>query len=300
MTSNEKARFNAYTLSLVHLAENISIIKEVPALEQAITAASQLLENIEAINSRRAEKLTGAASKKQQYRVELSRSAMAIASIIGGYAADRRDPELKEAMTFSFSELRYAGDSRLNEYCINILSRARGLGAALEAYGINEGMLKEFENLKQLYNDNKTQPRNLLAERKDARQQVKELLRELNSIFVDKLDTMLLLFKTSHREFYGQYLVKRTIINPGHRSTRVEGRVMDKASLAELAKVKVTVQGTGLTAITNEDGTYIIKTPVLPSVMVVFEKEGYKTVSAEVPVKRGQASAQDISLESDR
>lgn len=297
MTNNEKARFNAFTISLAHLMENTAITKDVPAIAEACETASQLLDAISDSNNRQAGKLGGATSKKQYYREELSRSALAIASIIRSYATDRNDPELKESMTYSYSELRYTGETRLNAHCNNILATARKLGTALGTYGINEDMLKSFEHLMEQYEQCRTQPRNLMAIRKDAGREVKALLRELNNLFVDKLDAMLLLFKTTHREFYGQYLAKRTIINPGHRSTRVEGRVRDRISNLELSRVKVSVKGTLMHSITSDDGTYTIKAPVLQSVIVMFEKEGYQTQMVEVPIRRGQATAQDIALE---
>lgn len=297
MTNNEKARFNAFTLSLAHLMENTGITKEVPAIAEACETARQLLDAISDSNSRRAGKLGGATSKKQYYREELSRTALAIASIIRSYASDRNDLELKESMNYSYSELRYTGENRLNEHCSNILATARKLGPGLGAFGINEDMLKEFEHLMEMYEQSRTQPRSLMAVRKEAGREVKALLRELNNLFVDKLDAMMLLYKTTHREFYGQYMAKRTIINPGHRSTRVEGRVRDKVNNQELSRVKVSVKGTLIHSITSEDGTYTIKAPVLPSVLVVFEKEGYQTQTVEVPLRRGQATAQDIALE---
>lgn len=297
MTQNEKARFNAYTLSLAHLVDNQAITKEVPAFEQTCLAAKQLLADIEATNSRRAEKLGGVTSKKQQHRDELASQALAIASVIRSYATDQQDPKLKLGMTFTFSELRFAGDTGLNEHCNNILARARELGTVLEAYGINEDKLKQFQLSLNQYTESKVQPRSQLAERKDAGKQVKEMMRMLNTLFVDKLDAMMLLFKTTHREFYGQYLAKRAIVSPGHRSTRIEGRIKAKAGDTELSRVKISIQGTNLSTISNEDGTYVIKSPVLPTVTVVYEREGYQTTTAEVSVKRGQATLQDIVME---
>lgn len=297
MTQQESARYKAYKLSLAHLFENMAITKEVPAFEQTCLTAQKLLADIDATNNRRAEKLGGVTSKKQQHRDEVVRQALAIASIIAGYGTEHNDMGLKESMTFRISELRYTSEIRLLEYCNNILAKGWDMGSVLEPYGINTDKLKQFQLTMSQFADSKVQPRNEVAERKDARQQVSEMIKELTSIFNNRIDAMMLLFQPTHREFYGQYLTKRTIVNPGHRSTRIEGRVIGKAGNAELGNVKISLPGTDFVTYTNEDGTYVIKAPVLPAVKVEYVLEGYKTVTVEVTIKRGQASVQDIEME---
>ena len=296
MTSIEIARYKAYSLALAHLTDNLALTKEVPAFEQTCQEAKQLLADIDNLNTRRSVKLDGVTVKKRQQRDELVQQALAISSVISGYAVRQKDKGLAEGMRFSTSELRYAAELRLVDYCTSILNKATELGAELAPYGIGEEMLNQFRTQLTAFSTTQLQPRNRLAERKDSRQQVTEKLKELGELFTRRIDAMMLLFQQSQREFYGQYIAKRTVVNPGHRSTRIEGTITAGAG-AQPARVKITVAGTDFTTFSNADGSYVLKTPLLPSVKVVYEREGYKTITLELPIRRGQATVQDVQLE---
>jgi hypothetical protein len=252
---------------------------------------------IESADKRRTQKLGGVAENKYLQQDDLANQATAIASAIGTYALLKKDMALKEAMNFSKSELYYGSSQELSAKCANILATAKGLGAELKEFGITDSMLTLFGTVLAQYDDAKNKPRNVVAERKVARHQVAELLKQLHVIFTEQVDALMLLFKFTHAEFYNEYRAKRLLVSPGHRKTRVEGVVTDKRTNASLHNVTVSVKGVDNSASTAQDGSYSLQTVPLPAATLVFEKEGYKPLTIETGIKRGKVMVQDIALE---
>lgn len=297
MTRNQIARINAYTVSLAFLNKHRAYFSDTPAFEKNFQAASQLLEEIEIIKKRRAEKLSGKSSKVQVQPDELAAEAADIATVIANYATSAGDQQLLESINFFKSELRNADYDKAMEYCRAILEKADELSTVLESYGMYRLKLFKYRISVQRLMNKKAKSTDTGGMPGYTLLKLKETLRMLNGIFLEKMDIMMLPFKTSHRDFYAQYINRRAIVNPGPRSTRIAGRVVAKASNEELSKVYIWVEETGACVISNLDGTYVIKSPVREKVTVVFEKEGYKKAIAEVYVKSGQATAVNIEME---
>ncbi len=297
MNATQSARFKAYTLALAHIKENEGITKGVPAIEVMYLSAKTTLDAIANADLRKIEKLKGVAGSKQQYQDNLANQALAIASVIGTYAATKKDLALKEAMNFSRTELFFGADQLLSGKCTIILAKARELAGELPDYGITGLLIDNFAGMLENYAAIMNEPRNVSAERKQAGMLVNELFKQLQMIFTDKLDAMMLLFKFTHSDFYDQYLIKRMIVNPGQRKTRVEGIVTDKTTHQALDDVTVMVKGTDMITTTPADGSYSLKTPLLKRVPVVYQKKGYKSVTLETTVKKGKATTVNVELE---
>jgi hypothetical protein len=297
MTNTQKARYNAYSLALAHLKENGQITSGIPVFEALYLSAKTTLDAISDTNRRRIQKLKGVTDSKQQLQDSLSTQALAIASVISTYASVKKDLMLKESMNFSKSELFYGGGQLLNEKSANILTKAKELATSLKDYGITDALLDSFESLLQDYAANVNEPRSMTAERKQAGIQVKELFKQLNRLFIEQLDRMMLLFKFTHSDFYEQYMIKREIVDPTRRKTSVKGTVTDKTSGKALAGVTVILKNTELSTTTADDGSYSLKTPIIEEMPVIYQKDGYKPATKEATVKRGQSTIIDVAME---
>lgn len=297
MTTSQQARFNAYSLALAHLKQHEAIIKEIPGLERAYKMAKSTLEAIEAADRLRQQKQKAVTAGKQQFVEEIAHQALTIASAIVNYATEKKDEELKKAMSFNHSELMYVPVIELGAKVANILSAARPLEAALADFGITPELLSNFAAQAEQFPLKSSQPRSVKAIRKEAGQQIRDGLNQVKEQLDQQIDGLMLQFKFSQPEFYNQYLVKRSLVNPARRKTRVEGVVTDKASQAVLGDVQVTVQDAGITSTTDAEGRFSLGVPPLKGLVVLFQKEGYTTATARVDMKRGKALTQEVSLE---
>lgn len=297
MNSVQTARYKAYSLSLAHLKENENITNQVPAFGMIYQSAKDTLDAIERADDRRAQKVGGIAADKQQYQEELAQQAATIAAAIGAYAQQQKNMELKEAMNFTRSELFYGSNRQLAAKCTNILNKARELAAELNGYGITEVVINSFANVLGQYEASMHRPRNTAAERKVSGTEVADLLRQLQVIFTEQLDALMLLFQNSHPLFFNEYMAKRSLVNPARRKTRVEGTVTDKATKAALQNVQVTLKESEAEALSDTDGSYSLPATPMAAATVVFAKVGYEPVEVKLPIRRGKAEVQDVELQ---
>ncbi len=297
MNSYQTARYKAYSLALAYVKENESITSSVPIFAAVYTSAIASLDAISNTNKRKIEKRKGVADNKQQHQDSLSVQAQSIASIIGTYSTIKKDLVLKEAMNFSKTELFYGPDQLLNEKSANILTKAKELAADLKDYGITPALIASFESQLKDYSSTINEPRNVAMERKQAVVQIKDLFTQLKLVFTEQLDPLMQLFKTDNRDFYDQYLLKRSIVDPARRKTRVEGTVTNKLTGKALPGATVMIKDTEFVTSTPDDGSYSLNVPGVKQVPVSYQKDGYKPVTKQAILKRGQSTILDVELE---
>ncbi len=297
MNAIQTARYKAYSLALAYIKENEPVTSTVPIFAAVYTSAMATLDAISNTNKRKIENRKGVADNKQQHQDSLSAQAQSIASVIGTYSTIQKDPVLKEAMNFSKSELFYGPDQLLNEKSANILTKTKELAASLKDYGITPALIASFESQLKDYSGTINEPRNVALERKQAVMQIKDLFSQLKLLFTEQLDPLMQLFKTDNRDFYEQYLLKRSIVDPSSRKTRVEGTVTDKRTGKALPGATVLVKDTDFITSTPDDGSYSLNVPGIKQVPVTCQKDGYKPVTKQAILKRGQPTILDMELE---
>ncbi|MCX6317664.1 MAG: carboxypeptidase-like regulatory domain-containing protein [Bacteroidetes bacterium] len=296
MTNVETAKYKAYKLALAHLANNEAITNEEPVFASAYQAAKALLDRIDAAESMRTSKVTATTATRNDQRKDLAEITFSVAAVMKGYAEKAGDTALRNAMSLSRGEVFGTTPLQLSTVASNILAQAQKLLEPLKAHGMNESLLADFAAQLEQFNTGNA-PRNFIAERKQAGQLVSDNLRSLTDLFNGQLDGMMLLFKDKYPDFYAQYLIKRAVVNPARRKTRVEGVVTDKAGGSVLAGVLVSLKGTSATTLTATDGSYYLNAQPAVPLVILFEKEGYKPLEVTVIVKRGQALLQNAALE---
>jgi hypothetical protein len=290
------ARYKAYSLALAHLKANETITSEVPKFATVYLSAKTALDEIEQAESRRSQKISGATEGKEKQRDDLARLAFSVASILVSYAVDKDDATLRAEMTFAPSELKFATPHELSSSAINILTSVKGREAELKEYGLTEADITSLTSQVEQFSTGKYAPRKFISERKQDGILVEENMARLTVIFNEQLDGLMLLFREKHPEFYKQYMIKRTVVQPGRRKTRMEGTITDSATGAELPGVNISIKGSVVSTVSEENGTYYLN--MLPATfgIVVFEKEGYQTVELSAPIKRGQILHQDLAM----
>ncbi|HUP20540.1 MAG TPA: TonB-dependent receptor [Gemmatimonadota bacterium] len=82
------------------------------------------------------------------------------------------------------------------------------------------------------------------------------------------------------------------------QSGRIIGTVVDAESNGPIANVQITVQGTGLGAVSGQRGTYSIGNVPAGSQTLVFDILGYETLRRDVTVAAGQIASADAALSS--
>lgn len=297
MNSIQSPRYKAYSLALVHLAENQSIMESIPAFQPIYTSAKATLDAIKDASNRKTEKQKGFTASKQELQEALSVQAKSIASVIATYASINNDTALKEAMNFSKSELLYGTDEKLEGKATIIYKKAEEYADKLKDYGISRVLLDNLKNQLEQYSASLNEPRSLTVERKQAGSDVEKLFKQLGKILSEQLDPLVALLTGSQPKFVEQYQLKRQIVNPARRKTKVAGLIKVRGSGQPLSGAVINMKAAEISTLSNEDGSYTLKTPVGSNLELVIEKEGYLPVTVVVSVKRGQTTTLDIEME---
>lgn len=297
MKSIFRARFNAYTLALAHLKEHEALTSNVSAVADICNEAKKLLDEFEMVENRSAERQTAPSLSKTNMHQELADEAYSVAVMIRSYASATGDDVLAERVSYTPTLLNRATANDLQSRAAVILQKANELAEQLKPYGLSTDRIKAFASLLTAFNTGKLAPREYIAERKEANKQAEELINRLTEIFDRRLDGLVFQFRKSEPEFYNQYLIKRTYVKPGRRKTQIEGTITDKASGAPVEGVTITVKGTAITTQSDADGSYHLYSAPFTGMLVVYEKEGYRTLEKDTTLQRGKSTRQPVVME---
>ncbi|MSR37170.1 MAG: carboxypeptidase-like regulatory domain-containing protein, partial [Gemmatimonadetes bacterium] len=86
------------------------------------------------------------------------------------------------------------------------------------------------------------------------------------------------------------------LIVPRVGAQQVTGRITDQRSGQAMAAVQVSINGTGIGALTQNTGRYLLLNVPLGTHTVTAQRIGYRTVSAQVTVTAGATVVQDFAL----
>jgi hypothetical protein len=100
----------------------------------------------------------------------------------------------------------------------HVLDLAHKNAAGLVAYGIDAAEIEALEKAIEAYHALISKPMDTIGERKQKTTNLVQLFAALDSTFYDRLDKLMVLFKKTDPEFYGEYRTARNIIfNKEHR-----------------------------------------------------------------------------------
>jgi RNA-binding protein YhbY len=93
-----------------------------------------------------------------------------------------------------------------------ILDLAKQYAKQLGEYGIKEDKLKEIDKAINAFQTIIAKPMDTIGERKQKTTNLAQLFAALDSTFYDRLDKLMVLFKQTAPDFYGEYRTARNII----------------------------------------------------------------------------------------
>ena len=101
-----------------------------------------------------------------------------------------------------------------------ILDLSRKHTVDLEKYGINTLELDATETSIENFHTLMSKPMDTIGERKQKTTNIAQLFAELDTIFYDDLDKIMVIFKKSNPDFYDEYRTARNIINTAVRKPK--------------------------------------------------------------------------------
>jgi hypothetical protein len=213
MTARQETKLNMYNTVIQHCDNNAATVATIPAFEAAVTALKATRDLIEAKRNFQAQPISGTTEDKNNARTGLEDAAVAIASKGYAFAVNTNNMDLKEQFNYTKSDLQRLRDGELDGVCQNIHDAADANAAALVSYGIVAGDITGLKDLIDAYKAIVTGPRTKIGNRSAAKDDLKTLFKQADNTLKQQMDKLAIGFKTSHPDFYNQYLAARVIVD---------------------------------------------------------------------------------------
>ena len=297
MNKINESRLYMYEAVIAYCNNNAATTALVPAFQTALTAFETVVGQINDTMQMEANNITGFTSEKLQLKTSLSDQAANLSAALFAFASATNNIQLKEQFSFSYSDIKRLSDEMLAPTCANIRDALNANITALAAYGVTAANVTDLQTAITNYKVKIVSPRNALNQRSAYSIALNNFFVQANEILKDQLDKMALQFKTSAVGFYVAYRNNRALVGPGTSATRISGTVTNSVTHTPLPGATVHVIGQSLTAVTNENGFFVLKSvsPGSRSIKIAIAGYGEKQED-DLIVKIGKTTNADIAV----
>lgn len=189
------------------------------------TAHAEFLANLGAIEDSTETQelqLDGIATNKRERRDVMVGLTLAVAQAAYALATDTGDPELKAKMNYSRSDLLEGRDTVIGQRCQGVHTEANAVAGSLVAYGVAAADLAALQTAINKYVAVVSAPRTAITIRKGATAAIEALTRENLTILNERMDKLMVTFKTTAPSFHQAYFDARIIVDLGGKEEEEE------------------------------------------------------------------------------
>ena len=246
--------------------------------------------------------ITSYATDKSTTRDALELLIIRIAMKLKGYAVHTNNTELRQAVSFTMSDLRNAADTVLNDRCSLVIARATANVAAMPAsYKLTPEMIENATTLNAQYLALIPMPRVKIAERHKYKEELDEIFRSVDKN-IAILDDTIDIIRYDDADLWQGYQNVRVIVdlkgkqkNPEIK-TGTEGVITDFETEQPIANVTITADTTDVVTKSDDEGYYKAKLPPGTN-KVTYEATGYTTYTEDIEIEEGVLFDNDIEME---
>ncbi len=300
MNANQETKINMYRATQKHCADNAAIVATVPAFQTAFTAYNVKISAIIAAAQQEDLATKGITIDKADSKKSLCRLATDIASLIFAFASANTNKTLQQEVNFSYSDLLKTKDDILGPRCQNIKDLGTVNLIALAPYGLTAASLTALQTEINVYQQKVPTPRNSAAQKKTIRENLKNLIKETDSILKNQMDKTVIGFKATDPFFVSTYKSNRIIIDAGKSVTTLRGSIINEMTNSPIYSAAILIVETSNKTNTDASGAFEIKSIPAGLYTVTITASSYKTKTiTDVVVKLGQNNLLNSSLQLD-
>lgn len=219
MTDREENKLSMYLATEKLMFDNNIIWSAIVAI---VSAMGDLKNGIKFIQKQRQiEELatTGTTKDKAAAKKAAIEKALPIAGALTAYAAVTNDNTLKDQVNYGWNDLNASRDTVCHDRLVLIQSKADDHAAALLDYGVSGTDITDLLNLNAAFLAGIQSPQVAKGAGVAARKERKKKMKEMDALLKERLDKLMVMYKTNNPEFYGRYQNARIIIDLGRRGT---------------------------------------------------------------------------------
>lgn len=224
---------------------------------------------------------------KKSLRQELNQNAFIIKEALRLHYTLNTMTEDRQMMTFPISDFTRMTDANFYLKASRIAERADAVATELLVLGVAPAKIAKLKvDLQKFYN---LPPEREFVAKTNASlvKLIPQKVKETQLMLRNMLDALVSIYKDEHPEFVISYIVSRQKTErPGrknHYALKVYGDLTDAATSLPLADVKVEAGEKKKPTTTDSMGCYTIKIYKKDAKFITFSKEGYQSLTLEIP-----------------
>ena len=265
MNTHIRNRFHMLKVVYDTCSESLTAVNSIPACKDAYIRLGEIVTKMESSMQVQMVDHTGLTKEKNYLKQLLAETTAAVAGGVVSYAHNKHDFSLEGEMRCSTSLLARMSDDVMLERCKMVKTKADGLLAELADYAIDAALItklvdriKDFEKIIPKVSE-------AIDTRKLHTAGMNQMIAEATDLLRNEMDALVLLLDDVHAPFKKQYKISRSIDDyRGKRNAAplpegfgsISGIVSDNVDSGLIEDAVVTIDGTDLTASTDEDGEY--------------------------------------------
>ena len=304
MNKKQEAKLNMYRATQSVCNGNSAVFSGNAAFTAAFDEFETQIGNIISTMQQDAAVITGIAADKNVSKEVLCEKAAEIASVISAYASTAGNNTLKMEVDFPVSRLMRLRDELTAPNCQNIHDKGAANLAALADYGITAPMLADLQDLIDRYSADTPKPRSAISSRKTTTANLAALFDQTDRILKERMDKIVVLFRSSQPVFVETYENARRIIDPATTTTQLKGKVTDKSDSSPVKNATVTavrtengINGQTFTTASDANGDYQIKPITHGKYTITVTAEGYANLETTgFDIKLGEVNHLNYEL----
>lgn len=297
MTKRNEARLNMFKAVLQFLLNNTAITATIAAFTPIFTSFKDKVTEMEAAVAGESAIITGTTMDKASLRLLLAQELKRIGDAVASYASTVGNNALREAVSLSLSNLKKLKEEVFIAQAQNYHDLASANVASLAQWNVNTTTLTALQDMIDQYNTMSPAPRNKQAQRTAFNKAQSLAEKEISRILKEQLDPVIYQFSASDPDFYNQYVQNRAIVSAGTIATKIRGTILNGLTDEPLVGANVSVEGTLLSAVTDQEGKFTIKGITPGTYNVKILKVGYtEKVIESILVKLGKSANINTSL----
>jgi hypothetical protein len=201
--------------------ENTEEYAGVPAVVIAVNdLKGQVSRIVTAAKQQTGTKPQGATKDKSEAFDRMVVLSLKIANPLYALAFETGDNRLLKKVAINKNEFYNVHAQKALSLAQNIADEANANGVKLHDYGVSDADRTELDNAIAKATGLKLAPAGVIAERQNYTGNLRQLFVAADSIIYDRLDKMMMPFKTSSPDFYAMYSNARNVVNTATRKRK--------------------------------------------------------------------------------
>ena len=219
MNSKQSARLRAIVavLAILTSEKNKALWAGKPPLVKAIAELAAFVASISRCVEKQEAK-DGAVAEKKQALDELGDTAYEVATATKAWASENGNKSIAGRMDFSRSEITKGRDSSVLARCESIHTSADEVVDELEDHEVTPAKLKALEKKVEAFRQTQSKPRQALVTGVVATKELSKLFGQVSELLTQRLDGMMVGFKTTQPELFGEYQSARVVVQASSRA----------------------------------------------------------------------------------